>query len=134
MAISTGPIKDLKESPPNITWGTARLRLPAQVYLHIVGTAEPVRIRLTRPFILGRVDRDEPTDIDVDLTPYKAVEKGVSRRHMKLELVKDTVSLTDLGSTNGTFLNGQRLQPFQSRIVRDGDEIRLGKLSVRIYF
>lgn len=132
MSGSTGPIRDLKQTPPNITWGTARLRLPAQIYLHIAGAPEPVRTKLTRPLTMGRSDND--VDVDVDLTPYKAAEKGVSRRHMLLELVQETVTLTDLGSTNGTFLNGQKLQPFQKRVVRDGDEIRLGKLSVRIYF
>ncbi len=134
MSISTGPIRDLKESIPNITWGTARLRLPAQIYLHIAGSAEPLRMKLNRSICLGRTDNESVVEIDVDLTPYKAAEKGVSRRHMMLELAQETVSLTDLGSTNGTFLNGQRMQPFQRRIVRDGDEIRLGKLVVHIYF
>ena len=134
MSISTGRIGDLKDSVPNITWGTARLRMPAQVYLHIAGAPEPVRIKLTRPIALGRAENEEAANIDINLMPYKAVEKGVSRRHLTLELVQETVSLTDLGSTNGTFLNGQKLQPFQRRIVRDGDEIRLGKLSIRIYF
>jgi len=134
MSISTAQIRDLKDSIPNITWGTARLRLPAQIYLHIAGAPEPLCLRLNHPVTLGRADKDEVVQIDIDLTPYKAVEKGVSRRHMLLELTNESVSLTDLGSTNGTFLNGQKLQPFQKRIVRDGDEIRLGKLTVRIYF
>ncbi|KAB2855894.1 MAG: FHA domain-containing protein, partial [Anaerolineae bacterium] len=38
------------------------------------------------------------------------------------------------GSVNGTFLNGQRLIPRQARIVHDGDEMRFGKLALRIYF
>jgi pSer/pThr/pTyr-binding forkhead associated (FHA) protein len=134
MTINTGPIRDLKETHPTITWGTAKLRLNTQVYLHVMGGTEPIQVKLTRPITLGRPDKDDASSVDIDLTPYKAIEKGVSRRHALLELAQETVSLTDLGSTNGTFLNGQKLQPFQKRVVRDGDEIRLGKLSVRIYF
>ena len=43
---------------------------------------------------------------------------------------EDTLTLVDLGSVNGTHLNGQRLVPNQPRVLRDGDEIRLGRLVV----
>jgi len=39
-----------------------------------------------------------------------------------------------VGSSNGTFLNGQRLVPNQPRVLRDGDEVRFGKLVAHIYF
>ena len=48
--------------------------------------------------------------------------------------MKEVVILTDMGSTNGTFLNGCRLTPHKVYIVRDGDEIRLGNLIGNIYF
>jgi len=38
--------------------------------------------------------------------------------------------VVDLDSTNGTFLNGMRIMPHQPRILRDGDEIRLGLLKI----
>jgi pSer/pThr/pTyr-binding forkhead associated (FHA) protein len=47
---------------------------------------------------------------------------------------EDTLTLVDLGSTNGTHLNGQRLIPNQPRVLRDGDEVRLGKLVFHIFF
>lgn len=40
----------------------------------------------------------------------------------------------DLGSANATYLNGQKLVANQSRILRDGDELRLAKMIVRINF
>ena len=71
---------------------------------------------------------------DVDLAPYGAAEQGVSRRHAVIRRGEDTLTLVDLGSTNGTHLNGQRLIPHQPRVLRDGDEVRLGKLVFHIFF
>jgi len=38
----------------------------------------------------------------------------------------------DLDSTNGSFLNGQKLQPRQPQPLKTGDELRLGKLILRV--
>jgi pSer/pThr/pTyr-binding forkhead associated (FHA) protein len=84
--------------------------------------------------VLGRADEVSGTSPDLDLTPYNALEKGVSRIHAAIRRGEDTLTLVDLGSVNGTHLNGQRLVPNQPRVLRDGDEIRLGRLVVHIYF
>jgi pSer/pThr/pTyr-binding forkhead associated (FHA) protein len=44
------------------------------------------------------------------------------------------LKVIDLCSTNGTYLNGQRLLPQQSRILRDGDELRLGNLAMQVQY
>jgi pSer/pThr/pTyr-binding forkhead associated (FHA) protein len=62
------------------------------------------------------------------------VEQGVSRRHLSITRDHDTVTVTDLGSANHTYLNGQRLIPFEHRILRDNDELRLGRLVIRVAF
>jgi hypothetical protein len=120
--------------PKKITWGTAKLRVPAEIALHFPGAAEPLCIQLTQPIILGRAAKDNPSEMRVDLTAYGAMEYGVSRRHAQFEAVQETLRLTDLNSINGTYLNNHQLAPYQGRIVRNGDEIRLGELSFHIYF
>lgn len=50
-------------------------------------------------------------------------DKGASRKHAQLKLRDGTWTLTDLGSTNGTRLNGQTVQ---SRELSDGDKITIG--------
>ena len=50
-------------------------------------------------------------------------DKGASRRHAQLKLRGDAWTITDLGSTNGTRLNGQTIQ---SRELADGDKITIG--------
>jgi pSer/pThr/pTyr-binding forkhead associated (FHA) protein len=68
------------------------------------------------------------------MAPFGAAEQGVSRRHAIIRRGENTLTLIDLGSTNGTHLNGQRLTPNQPRVLRDGDEIRMGRLVFHIYF
>ena len=49
---------------------------------------------------------------------------GISREHARITIHGDAVSLEDLGSTNGTFLSGQRLTA--PLALRDRDEVRFG--------
>jgi hypothetical protein len=84
---------------------------------------------------LGRVNPDTGEAPLIDLRDCGAVQKGVSRRHAKIvRRDSGTLNLVDLGSGNGTYLNGQRLVPNQARILRDGDEIRLGDLILYVAF
>lgn len=48
---------------------------------------------------------------DVDLTPFGGTSSGVSRRHASLRFQNGVWNLTDLNSTNGTFINTTRLAP-----------------------
>ncbi len=69
-----------------------------------------------------------------DLSPYGAHENGVSHLHVKVIRKRDMIYVVDLGSTNGTFLNGVRLMPKQERVLRNGDELILGRLRLRVKF
>jgi pSer/pThr/pTyr-binding forkhead associated (FHA) protein len=44
------------------------------------------------------------------------------------------LELFDLGSSNGTFLNGVRLTAHKAYVIHDGDEIRFGQMALRVYF
>lgn len=116
------------------TWGTARFGEDAAITLLIRDIAEAVTLQPARRSVLGRIDSANLQQPDVDLTPYGALEKGVSRLHAAISRSEDTLTLVDLGSVNGTHLNGQRLIPDQPRVLRDGDEIRLGRLVAHVFF
>ena len=52
---------------------------------------------------------------------------GVSRLHARIVREGDSFFLEDLNSTNGTFKNGLRLQPYEKRELEEGDEIGFGQ-------
>ena len=131
--IPTRPMnQDPDDSSAKATWGSARFLSGSMIILHIRDAAEPLMIEPAQRIVFGR--SDDTYKPDVDFAPYGALEKGVSRQHAVLEISEDTLMLLDSGSANGTFLNGQRLLPKQPRVLRDGDEVRLGKLVAHIYF
>jgi pSer/pThr/pTyr-binding forkhead associated (FHA) protein len=53
-----------------------------------------------------------------------------SRRHAQIDRQEPGFIVTDLGSTNGTFVNGQ---PVRRQLLRDGDELRMGETRLRFH-
>ncbi|MGI9148116.1 MAG: FHA domain-containing protein [Chloroflexota bacterium] len=51
---------------------------------------------------------------------------GVSRHHVELSAAGDGMLVTDLGSANGTYVDGVRILPFQPTRLESGRALRLG--------
>jgi pSer/pThr/pTyr-binding forkhead associated (FHA) protein len=113
---------------------TVMLNETTDVQLEFVGFGERVAIQTDQRTVFGRLDENATPHPDVDLTPFGAFEKGVSRIHAALVRQDASLTLLDLGSSNGTLINGRRVSPNQPRVVQDGDEITFGQLVARIYF
>jgi hypothetical protein len=126
--------EDSNEFSVKSGWGTATFQEKNQVIIHVRDEAEPIVIHPTGEYLVGRQDSASGIVPDLDLTPFGALDKGVSRIHAALRRGDDVLSIVDLDSANGTYLNGQRLAAHQPRLLRDGDEIRLGRLVMHIYF
>ena len=52
----------------------------------------------------------------------------ISRLHVRVDCDGDTFTLTDLNSTNGTFVNGEQLKPRETRVLQDGDTVLLADI------
>ena len=115
-------------------WGTARLGMERKLLFHVRGHDKPLVVNLSDQLVLGRYDTDTGDTPDIDLQAYGAQDLGVSRRHATILIEDDTLKVIDLGSANATFINGQKLIAHQARILRDGDELRLGRLVIRVNF
>jgi hypothetical protein len=59
-------------------------------------------------------------------------EDGVSRHHAGLSRAAGQITVRDLGSTNGTYLNGRRLDASPPQPLRDGDRLRIGSVELRL--
>ncbi|MBN1679572.1 MAG: FHA domain-containing protein [Anaerolineae bacterium] len=90
-------------------------------------------VSLDKPVILGRKSGTN-SETFLDLNHLNAHQHGVSREHCKLQRNDNRLIITDLGSTNGTYLNGKALIPFQDHIVAHGDEFIIGTLHLMITF
>lgn len=55
---------------------------------------------------------------------------SVSRLHARIVQERESFYLEDLNSTNGTFKNGLRLQPYEKRELATEDEVRIGRISL----
>jgi hypothetical protein len=69
---------------------------------------------------------------DFDLTRYEAGDKGVSRRHAMLRPSKEHLYLIDLGSTNGTRINGDPVEAQKEITLKDNDLVSLGGLNFTV--
>ena len=126
--LATAEVNALASAGANEFTDTMILRLEVE------SANMPILVYPKEETSLGRRDPAGGTMPDVDLTSYAAYRLGVSRRHALLKLKDEQLNLVDLGSSNGTMLNGVKLAPHQPRALRDGDTITLGKMTLRVIF
>lgn len=100
--------------------------------LHLLDSGQILPLGDRTEFTLGRVSEAQPIMPDIDLTPYQAYASGVSRLHAVLKREGKRVFVMDLGSSNGSYLNGKRLKPNTEQTLNHGDMLALGKLKIQI--
>ncbi len=104
----------------------------ASISLHLVECGQVLHLAGRNEFTFGRVTDGQPILPDVDLSPYEAYSQGVSRLHASIKIVGQRVSILDLGSSNGTRVNGQKIIPHVDYPLSHGDIVSLGKLKFQI--
>ncbi|MBM3126174.1 MAG: FHA domain-containing protein [Chloroflexi bacterium] len=102
--------------------------------MHLLDTGQVLPLSSRNEFTLGRVSEGQPIMPDIDLTPYQAYAGGVSRLHAMIKRDGGRIVLMDLGSANGTYINGKRLEPHIEHILKHGDIVALGKLKIQFLF
>ncbi|NJL58101.1 FHA domain-containing protein, partial [bacterium] len=83
-----------------------------------------VMLDLSDVMIIGRsADGEEKKSLALDLAAFGAYQSGVSRQHAAITRHEGGLYIEDLGSTNGTRINGFQLTARRKYRLRDGDEI-----------
>jgi hypothetical protein len=100
--------------------------------LHLLDTGQVLPLSSRSEFTLGRHSEGQPIMPDIDLTPYQAYAGGVSRLHAIIKRDGPRIILMDLGSANGTYVNGKKLQANVEQVLNHGDIIALGKLKMQV--
>lgn len=75
------------------------------------------------PFIIGKQE---------GLCDYVIAKSTVSRLHLRVDETEEGFQITDLNSTNGTFVNGRCLSANETAAVEPGDEIGIADLKFRL--
>lgn len=78
-----------------------------------------------RDTLIGRRDRRQRIELGIDLS-IRPADHGVSARHAVVRIRGSGLTVTDLGSTNGTRLNGEVLPVDEEVALAVGDCLRLG--------
>lgn len=103
-----------------LTW---RL-VPIPAWSAILEVQDPDGRRTRHPFRHPRVQVGRQRECDLALA-----DEGVSHRHCEFAADEDFFLVRDLGSQNGTFVNGRRVLEAK---LRDGDEVRIGGTRIKV--
>ena len=74
------------------------------------------------PFLIGKQE---------NLSDYVLSRNTVSRLHVRIDQEEDRYYLTDLNSTNGTWVNGRKLEANERTELAAGDEVSIAELKFR---
>jgi pSer/pThr/pTyr-binding forkhead associated (FHA) protein len=77
---------------------------------------------ITGPTKLGRLDVEILFEDD----------RRISKEHCLFDVLNDQLIIKDLKSSNGTFVNGDRVKPFENFQLNDGDHIKIGQQEFKV--
>lgn len=105
----------------------------AQAMLQFLPSGACFSLTLDEPVLVGRGNHTGHANL-LDVTELNAYQHGVSREHCLLRRQGTRLIVTDLGSTNGTYRNGERLLPHQDYVIAESDRLILGTLHAFVFF
>jgi pSer/pThr/pTyr-binding forkhead associated (FHA) protein len=100
--------------------------------IRVLSTGREIQLPSTPEVHIGRTDAAHGIFPDLDLSADGGLEGGVSRHHCKIHQRGSSYLVEDVGSANGTFLNGQRLTPYLPHVLKNGDKLQLGRLALEV--
>jgi len=111
-------------APAPGAWGIARPRFLVR------DTGFEIDLSQTNQSIIGRSDPASNMIAPIDLAPHGGHERGVSRQHLQIMIQNGQAIIQDMGSPNGTTVNGQRMPARSTCALNDNDQVELGQLAL----
>lgn len=96
-------------------------------------TTKPFVIQTDKEFIIGR-KVIETSEVMLDLSDFDGFKMGLSRRHAMIRQTKSGYEIIDLSSTNGTWLNDERLVPYTPYPLASGSHLRLSRIRLSVFY
>jgi hypothetical protein len=91
------------------------------------GTSKPVFSSSHKEFVIGRKVGKTSDDL-LDLSNLGAYQLGLSRQHATIRKTDFGYEVIDLASSNGTWLNDERLAPHKPYRLASGSQLRLARM------
>ena len=118
---------------PDSTWSGETREADAVaslLQLKVLSSGRTVQLPDAPEVLIGRYDPAHNIYPDLNLTPDGGLDGGVSRRHCKIHRQGGIYLVEDVGSANGTFVNGHRLTAYLPHEIKDGDSLQLGGIKL----
>jgi pSer/pThr/pTyr-binding forkhead associated (FHA) protein len=106
-------------------------QLPSGLRVTIPGSDKTLTLR-GAVIRVGRADPDDDHVPELDLSPHDGLELGVSRRHATIQWAEGVFYLVDQNSSNGTWLEGERLVAGYAYRIPPQATVRFGHLLVQL--
>ena len=105
------------------------------IAIYFAETTKPVEILVEPEFVIGRkVVATESLETFLDLSDFDGFRMGLSRRHAMIRRAESTYEIIDLSSTNGTWLNDERLVPYTPYPLPSGSQLRLSRIRLFVFY
>lgn len=106
---------------------------PDGMAIYVGDKTSPAFFSADQEFIIGR--KVEPTrEHVIDLSNLGGYLLGLSRRHAKIRRTATGYEIIDLASTNGTWLNEERLLPHKPYPLASGSHLRMGRMHFYVVY
>lgn len=118
-------------------WSIDEAAVPENgIAVYIEGEYKPAHKDSGTEFVIGRKTgkTSNVPEALFDLSPLGGYGQGVSRRHAVIQQTEHGYEVLDLGSVNGTWLNGERLPPHKSYPLASGSHLRLGSMRLFVLY
>jgi len=101
--------------------------------VYFAETTKPHEVRTEKEFVIGRrlIPTSEPM---LDLSDFDGFKMGLSRRHAKIRKTETGYEIIDLSSTNGTWLNDQKLVPYTPYPLPNAARLLLSRIRLVVFY
>ncbi len=128
-AVTTRNTGSFNNLPAKLGESTVETSIPDNgIAIYIAGTPQPVFICSDKEFVIGRKMGEDTSESILDLSEFGGFNMGISRRHATIQRTETGYKIIDLSSTNGTWLNDERLIPNKPYPLASEAELRVGRM------